>query len=189
MSKYFNGVKKDDKVYDYLYGYGRVIAVYENSCNCIVVLFNNGEQHQYDDNGFEIDIFHKKKLYKNQTLFWDELKFEKSNKPEIKLKEDYSDLVSKNRFGNSNSIGQLTKIAKLLALRDQECSASKGYVYRGKENYAYTISSFVYNTRLNRFEEFQPIKTHEFMPDKVFFKTKEDAQKICDILNSGRFEL
>ena len=184
--KYFDGIKQDDKVYDFLYGWGKVLAVYKNSCNCIIVSFNNGEQHQYDDNGFEIDISHKKKLYKNQTLFWDELKFEKPNEPEIILKEDYSDLVSKNRFGNSNSIWQLIKIAKLLALRDQECARSRGYRFqKGKINW--TIKKDLAEEKNNKW--IVTCTDYYYFPDRVYFKTEEDAQKICDILNSGRFEL
>jgi len=179
---YFDDIQIGDKVWSIEHGWGEVDEIYDNK---FVVYFGGlTGARVYDYNGH--DFYHSQI---NQTLFWDEIKFEKPKKPKIKLKEDYSECINKNYFHVNNSIEQLIRFAKLLSLRDQECKNSKRYVYRGKENYAYTISSFVYDKKHNRFEEFQPIKTHEFMPDKVFFKTKEDAQKICDILNSGRFEL
>jgi len=33
------------------------------------------------------------------------------------------------------------------------------------------------------------ITDYFYFPDRVYFKTEKDAQKICDILNENRFDL
>ena len=79
------------------------------------------------------------------------------------------------------ALQQIRLFARLLALRDQECKDSRGYNFiYGEDNYhiyknddgVYTYGDYQYNKVFT-----------------VVFKTKEDAQKICDILNSDRFNL
>ena len=76
---------------------------------------------------------------------------------------------------------QLIKFAKLLSLRDELCPDSRGHqVTKYKENWAI---HYIYDLKKWVPECF--IATEKIV---VTFKVKEDAQKICDILNEGRFE-
>lgn len=180
---YFDGVKVGNKVWDYFYGWGVVEAVYKKSCDCIIVDFN-GEQHQYNHEGYEIDKNYKHRLYRKQTLFWNEIEFELPKRPKIELKFDYSKLITCKYFKmTQSSLEQMMRYAKLLALRDQECFNSEGYFPKELDNYFYIY----FDTNLQENVVKQDNKGIGY--DIISFKTEEDAQKICDILNEGRFEL
>ena len=82
------------------------------------------------------------------------------------------------------ALKQIKRFTKLLALRDQECPNSRGYefVEGGKNNY------YIYKNNINGIWSYSYMVTN-YSPCEVFFKTEEDAQKICEILNNDRFEL
>jgi len=191
---YFNGVKVGDRVWSINYGWGEVQEVGNDYFKVYFEGINNDWYFMY--NGFRADCDI------NQTLFWDEIKFKVPKKPNIELSEvEYRiDLINEELYETKTAMNEnfnyamhrndketaekalkiIKKFSKLLALRDQECPDSRGYeftkgepnwyIYR-KENY-YLISSYSFYT-----------------PDKIYFKTKEDAQRICDILNEERFSL
>lgn len=172
---YFDGIKVGDKVWSFEFGWGEVVNVEDY----IEVLFESSPESigYYDFDGVVVD----NEGHRNQTLFWDEIKFEIPEKPALKLKNDYSDYIDKDYFGNANSMEQLIKFAKLLSLRDELCPDSRGFIFNPKiDGHAYyiTIIEGKYRTAFTNTSELTT----------VYFKTKEDAQKICDILNSKRFE-
>jgi len=175
---YFSGIKTGDIVWSFEYGWGVVIDL-NNRMDLILVRFTSA------DDTFWFDFSGKRKNGINQTLFWGEVKFEIPAKPRIELKNDYSDYIDENNFGNMNSILQLTKIARLLSLRDQECLDSRGFVPGKDDDKCYIFKDKELET--DSWVVGIPGPADEI--DKVYFKTEKDAQKICDILNSGRFEL
>jgi len=192
---YFDGIKEGDRVWDFRYGWGTVTKVDYGLSYPIIVDFDNGESDSFLFNGAP-------DKHSKQTLFWDEIKFEVPKKPKIKLKEDKyvieptlneihleCDTKSKRLgFGRNDketaekALKQIKRFARLLALRDQECPDSRGYEFKSeKENY------YVYrDERTNKYDYDIGLYWNCL---SVFFKTKEDAQKICDILNTGRFDL
>ena len=100
------------------------------------------------------------------------------------MKENYSKLIKPSAKINYTytSFEQIKRFARLLALRDQECQDSRGYEPKlGKKSYGITKEAIS--------KKFHIYETYDNCPDRVYLKTKEDAQKICDILNSGRFDL
>ena len=175
---YFSGVKTGDVVWSFEYGWGVVADVRENLFNVAFGSCDNIISIEYTYDG-------KTDNQVNQTLFWDEIKFEIPAKPRIVLENDYSDYIDENNFGNINSICQLVKVARLLALRDQECPDSRGFVPGKDDDKCYIFKDKELET--DSWTVGMPGPVDEI--DKVYFKTFEDAQKICDILNSGRFEL
>jgi len=209
---YFDGIKVGDKVYSVEFGYGEVTNI-DKFRGVIYVFFNslfkeknisNTEKYDFDGKRFiKVDLLKKAN---NQTLFWDEIKFEISEKPKIKLRENgyiifiqdnnvvtttsndkrytKSGLSRSDRETAEEALKAIKKFTKLLALRDQECENSRGYEFiKGKENY------FIYFDYSKHKKWFVDVFYHTFYPDKVYFKTEKDAQKICDILNSDKFEL
>lgn len=78
---------------------------------------------------------------------------------------------------------QIKLFTKLLALRDQECPDSRGYIpQKGNKKY------FIYkNIEDELYYTKNACNTYE--PDKIYFKNKEEAEKICNILNSNEFDL
>jgi hypothetical protein len=196
---YFEGVKTGDRVWSFEFGWGEVTKI-EGSFYPIFVEFNSVDKVSwYDYEG-------KKESRVKQTLFWDEVKFEIPKRPKIKLKEDkYLICLKENRVvtmfdyrGVKTGIGrndretaekalkQIKKFAKLLALRDQECEDSRGYEFNESKN-NWTIKKDLAEEYDKQFVT--SVTDYYYFPDRVYFKTEEDAQKICDILNSGRFDL
>ena len=191
---YFDGIKKGDRVWDFRYGWGTVKSINAEEYPIVVFFPEFGYHKSYDFNG-------KTCKYLNQTLFWDEIKFEVPKKPKIKLKEDKyvieptlneihleCDTKSKRLgFGRNDketaekALKQIKRFARLLALRDQECYNSRG------TDFAYRNSYHIYYN--GEEEKYMPYKAYSFILGSIYFKTEEDAQKICDILNSGRFDL
>ena len=178
---YFDGIKVGDRVWDCAYGWGVVTKIQEKMGYPIVVEFSDCLKDEYNYNGFIV-------MAKNQTLFWNEVKIEPPKKPKpqkIELKNDYIEIVRRGVTDDSKiqfeSYKQLCKTAKLLALRDQECPDSRGYKFeKNKDNCFIKYSNGVWGV----------IATHiNYIPSLVYFKTRKDAQKICDILNSGKFDL
>jgi len=192
---YFDGIKIGDRVWSFEYGWGTVKELIYNSPYPIGVVFDN---EQYET--FTLDGKIEKSC--NQTLFWDEIKFEIPKKHKIKLKEneyfidlEISEVVNGCKYAGYGSglrrddketaekaLKQIKNFMRLLALRDQECPNSRGYEFKlGERNYCL----------------FKKEETGEYDYDNsyncnylgVYFKTEEDAQKICDILNYGRFDL
>ncbi len=193
---YFDGIKVGDKVWSFEHGWGIVKELVYNLPYPIGVLFNNNQYETFTLDG-------KKEQFCNQTLFWDEIKFEIPTRPKAELKEckyliDLSNCkVSKNMpIGCEDKIGlfrndketakkalkQIKRYTRLLALRDQECLDSRGY------EFVYGLEQFVIFRNLNKIYSIKPTK-HIYSPTDIYFKTKEDAKKICDVLNSGRFDL
>ena len=195
----FDGVKIGDKVWDFVYGCGEVVSFIDDDDYPIVVKFNNTIE------SYTLDGRPNKKS--NQTLFWGKIKYEIPEKPKIELKEkaflidllqdyiaNYSNYKIENAWTKNGlmrndkltaelALKQIKRFVKLLALRDQECISSREYEFRkGKDNYfiSYSIRDGAW--------DYSYVSGH-YEPDKVYFKTKEDAQKICDILNSGKFDL
>ncbi len=197
---YFDGVKIGDKVWSFEFGWGTVKELIYNSPYPIGVVFDN---EQYET--FTLDGKVEKSC--NQTLFWNEVKFEVPKKTKLELKEykylvDLSNCkISKVKpIGCEDKIGlfrndeetakkalkQIKRYTRLLALRDQECPDSRGYVFKyEKQNW------YIYKQNCGSDSERYEVHYSEFdcLPCCIYFKTKEDAQKICDILNSGRFDL
>ena len=178
--KYFYGIKVNDKVWSFEFGWGNVIEINKDLMYPIVVGFYPSEYREtYDYNGRSMDKV-------NQTLFWDEIKFDIPEKPKIKLKNNYDEYIKEPEIAEASysgkSISQLRKIAKLLALRDQECKDSRGYEMAKWE------PNWIIHYNVN-FEKWFPKYSMITKKIAVYFKTEEDAQKICDILNSDRFIL
>jgi hypothetical protein len=193
---YFDGIKVEDRVWSFEYRYGKVIELnsdfFEVEFDCCLERYNfDGVRYDYDNC--------------NQTLFWDKIEIKTSQKHKIKLKEEeYKiDLVDEDIYFSNGSLDvgtqneyalhrcdkdiakkalkQITMFIRLLALRDQECEESRGYYFQyGEINWFIEI-----NENGNYFIE----KEQFFNKNTVYFKTEEDAQKIADILNSGRFDL
>jgi len=201
----FKNVKIGDKVWDFIYGYGKVIDIENDSLYPIVVKFKNFIG-LFNKNGIKIN-------FENQTLFWDEIKFEIPKRPKIKLKkgkylidlnddtiyendkfidylyEEYSKengLVRNNKALAENVLKQIKKFTRILALRDQECIYSRGYEFiKGGDNWIikYDFAEEENNRWVTAYTDYY------YFPDRIYFRTEEDAQKICDILNEGRFKI
>ncbi len=176
---YFDGIKVNDKVWSFEFGWGNVIEINKDLMYPIVVGFYPSEYREtYDYNGRSMDKV-------NQTLFWDEIKFDIPEKPKIKLKNNYDEYIKEPEMAEASysgkSIDQLRKIARLLALRDQECSNSRGYEFKNNANNFYIFED----------DNFYNYSIHPVgkICTCIYFKTKDDVQKICNILNSGRFNL
>ena len=201
---YFDGIKVGDRVWDFERGFGKVVAIWSDS---FTVQFENyghlGRTYTFDGVKYE--------CYKcRQSLFWDEVKFEIPQRPKIELNEwryvidlviensilelddkteliDYIYAVNNGLARNDKetaekALKQIKKFTRLLALRDQECQDSRGYEPKlGKKSYGITKEAIS--------KKFHIYETYDNCPDRVYFKTEEDAKKICDILNSRKFDL
>ena len=207
---YFDNVKLGYRVWSFEYSWGTVIKLE----NCyFVVNFDNKDigsvRYTFDGKKFGDST-----ASINRTLFWDEVKIEIPEKPKIELKEkeyfidfahgwklcpycvkhtDGYDKEYKTYLANAGltrndkevaqqALNQIKRFTRLLALRDQECPNSRGFNPR-KNELKFAIT---YDVDEGMYLSFN---MYNFMPDKVYFKTKEDAERICDILNSGRFML
>ena len=152
---YFDGVKAGDKVWDFVYGWGKVIEVTKHINYPIKVSFD-GFNITYNTEGYQENVI-------NQTLFWDKIKFKIPKKPRKKLNEKKylidldegavgaSDEFINYRIGSESkenglfrddrktaekTLNAIKKFTKLLALRDQECPDSRGYNFEpGEKNY------------------------------------------------------
>ena len=201
---YFEGIKKGDRVWDFEYGWGTVVKVEKDIFR---VCYDFGDWNDYDFNGKK--VFDKRTDKRDQTLFWGEINFDIPEKPKIELMEDgylicLNDNIIDNdidfvdpRVGDSSidngmfredretaekALKQIRSFTRLLALRDQECIDSRGYSFKeGNKNY---YIHFV--NADNKYKISEHTYTNTF---QVYFKTEKDAQKICDILNSGKFIL
>jgi hypothetical protein len=194
---YFNTIKIGDKVWSFEYNWGKVIGIIENE----EILVDFAQEDlciiKYDFNGIKIN------KGTNQTLFWNEIKFEIPNKPKIELVENkYILEPTLNRvdiecnskakrlgFGRNDietavkAIKLIKNFTRLLALRDQECPDSRGYEPNGEDYYTvyFDFNNKKHTYNINYYYNYNYID--------VPLKTKEDAQKICAILNEGRFSL
>jgi len=201
---YFDGIEVGEKVWDFVFGDGKVVELTEDVF--IVDFTNNSHTETYYCDG--------KRCYCdkcNQTLFWSEINFKTPKRPEIEFKErKYSidlklDKIYKTKEENYNSspsnglyvnglfrnnietaeiaLKQIKKFTRLLALRDQECPDSRGYEFvKGERNYMIVYDETDKIFKIDTYSDLNQL-------DKIWFATQEDAQKICDILNDGRFEL
>ena len=194
---YFDGITKGDRVWDFAYGWGTIVEIEKDTFR---VYYDSGDWNDYDFDGTK--VFDKRTDKRNQTLFWDKINFDIPENPKIHLLEiTYNIEISTNQVNKGASINdknaglarkdketakkvlkQIRSFTRLLALRDQECSNSRGYeMIKLKPNW--TIQ---YNFNL---EKWLPEYSTSSKKITVYFKTEEDAQKICDILNSNRFDL
>ncbi len=208
---YFDGIKIGDNIWSSEYGDVEVREVNENFI--IVKYFDNDMnicRSYYDLEGYRLHPHTLKRQTKNQTLFWDKIKFEIPKKPKIKLKEckylidpmNYNMVVEiedeiellnydsaiENGFNRDDretakkALKQIKRYTRLLALRDQECPDSRGFEFTPKEkNYCLL--------RKEETGEYDYCCNREWSYLGVYFKTEEDAQRVCDILNSGKFDL
>ena len=202
---YFDGIKPGDKVWSFEFGWGEVFNVDKEN---FVVEFNGPYYAIYNYDGKKCCC----ENCKNQTLFWGKIEFKIPEKPKIKLNEcDYLIDLNDNTVDNDEdfvnyligdfsqknglfrddketaekALKQIKKFTRLLALRDQICPNSRGYEFvEGECNWIVK-----YNPFRNEEPKWVTSWTKYYSPDRVYFKTEEDAQKICDILNSGRFDL
>jgi len=85
------------------------------------------------------------------------------------------------------AIKQIKMFLRLLAIRDAECPNSRGYEFR----YSHGATNFSIIKNLDHdYWCLDNSNAYRYCsPTKVYFKTKEDAEKICDILNSQKFNL
>jgi len=218
---YFDGVKTGDKVWHFEYGWGKVKNLLKasdldnqnfNINNDFGLIEVNFDNIYFGCGFFDFDgvAFYSNG---NQTLFWDEVKFEIPKPPKIKLKEDvfiiqpewgyiepthlFENKAVKDAIKNGLTrddkeiaekvLGQVGRFARLLALRDQECPDSREYEFvEGGNNWTIKKDSFA---EKNNGQWVTSITNYYYFPDRVYFATEEDAQRICDILNSGRFDL
>ena len=204
---YFDGVKVGDRVWDFKYGWGRILYIDEDAlAKSLKVTFDRWDRDEFIwytlDGKADRDF--------NQTLFWDKVEFEIPKPPKIELGEnkyliDLDDSAVDNdedfinmRMGPysqenglfrndeetaDKALKAIKRFTKLLALRDQECPNSRGYEFRGGED-NWFIS---YSIRDNKWD--YEYASNYYEADKVYFKTSDDAQKVCSILNSGKFSL
>ena len=169
---YFDGIKVGNEIWTVLNGWEKVRYINEWS------LWTN--YNEYDLDGFLLDE-DGERISKKQVAFWDKIEFEIPQRPKIRLKNDYRKIFN-DKLGCEiplTSFNQLIRFAKLLALRDELCPDSKGYEFT-ESNSNYTI----YES-----DKFKIVDQYYYEPDRVYFANKEDAEKICNILNEGRFEL
>jgi len=203
---YFDGIKVGDRVWSFDFGWGEVEEIKEEKY--ILVVFKDEYEHiidygYYNFDGQKIDNITNFKESLNQVLFWDEVKFEIPKRPKIELKETEwkinlnddclefrneiapdvrNGLTRNDKETAEKALKQIKKFAKLLALRDQECQDSRGYEPKiGKKSYGITKEAIS--------KKFHIYETYDNCPDRVYFKAEEDAKKICDILNSRKFDL
>ena len=209
---YFEGIKVGDRVWSLVYGWGVVTEVNPEDKYAQFRV-------KYDVGGSDYFNYDGKYAYDSKTrqvLFWSKVKLENTEKPEkIELEvQNYlinlgrpsievDDVTSnikiegEDEFYNYAHYGlmrndystadkareEIIKFARLLALRDQECPNSRGYKFEKGEDNHY----LVYYTHENCWYVYTAIRAYQ--PGTVYFKTHEDAQKIADILNEGRFTL
>ena len=212
---YFDGVKTGDKVWHFEYGWGKVKNLLKasdldnqnfninNDFDLIEVNFDN---IYFGCGYFDFDgvAFYSNG---NQTLFWDEVKFEIPKKPKIKLKEDNfiiqfyynkveeldkpvelgylktNGLTRNNKETAEKAFEAIRRFTRLLALRDQECHDSRGFEFEQSKGRKWRIE---FDTVEEEYYVTGDIVSKRF---DVYFKTEEDAKKICDILNSRKFDL
>jgi len=208
---YLDGIKIGDRVWSFDYGWGKAIKIYSNF-NKKLTIDEYFVTIQFDKHNIYLDCDDTKtytfdgtavdRKTANQTLFWDEIKFEVPKKPKIELEEGNfsidiqlegiirytSKLFAKNGLTRTDkniaikALKQIKKFTRLLALRDQECEDSRGYEYTiRKDNFIviFDRETKEYGWEINFNWDYLG----------VYFKTEADAQKICDILNAGRFDL
>ena len=201
---YFDEIKVGDKVWSLLHGWGTVVKLYKGYFEV---------NYKYI-NGFDFYTLDGKYVRNNnmaQILFWDEIKFEIPQKQKIELKEskyrvdvDYNKITKLNldidlytitinngltrndKETAEQALEQIKRFTKLLALRDQECEDSRGYEFKyGGRNY-YIYKDYSNAKKHYTFSEYYNANEDFFT---VYFATIEDTQKICDILNKGKFDL
>lgn len=85
MNRTFENAKVGDKVWDFIYGWGNIINVIEDSPFPIMADFGNGRtiSYEFDGKSYDTDI--------NPRLFWDEIKFEIPEKP-LNLEDELKNL-------------------------------------------------------------------------------------------------
>jgi len=200
--RYFDDVKIGDEVFDFAHGWGKVIMSSEVGIG--VVFSDNKKVFNYDYNGVLFDA-------KNQTLFWDEIKFnfpkqkgivlEKgeilidvfmNDVVDLEIYEDDSEMINiatTNGFTRNdelvatNALESIKKYTRLLNLRDQECEDSCDYYHDDNTEDYYIF----YDYDKQKYDYKYDFKNNNFM--NIMFKTEDDAKEICDILNKKKFIL
>jgi len=203
---YFDDVKIDDRVWSFEYDWGEVSFIgnesfkvdFPNSILTYIYSFEGVLLNILNGWGENIDI----DLPEKQTLFWNEIKYKIPEKSRTELKEGAfsidiqlngvvrhtSKLFAKSGLTRVDedtarrAVKQIKKFTRLLALRDQECPNSKGYEFiSGNNNWC-----IYFNYLSNKYTYKNSLYEKDII---IYFKTKEDAELICNILNSGRFDL
>ena len=83
---YFDGIKEGDRVWDFIYGEGKVYEIEDADdieSYVINVKFKSGLKESYNLNGRRFTC-----PSCNQSLFWDKVKFDIPERPKIELKEN-----------------------------------------------------------------------------------------------------
>jgi len=207
---YFTGIKVNDKVWSFDFGWGRVEEVTKNSFYVkFDTMKNMYNRRRYCFNGIECNFNNMK----NQTIFWDEFIFDIPTKPKIPLQvkqyqihlndnyhgselvdieikqqgeDEFYDIANHGLMRDDIDIAyfayrQIKQFSRLLALRDQECINSKGYKFILNKTNWYIVN--------NGKQFLIYADDSHYSLCKIYFKTKEDAQYICDILNNEQFDL
>jgi len=194
-----------DKVWDFVFGEGKVTALSTKYFIVNFIDYSSSDKEYFTYNGKNYEPVLSRE-YGNQSLFWSKIEFKDNGKPKIELKEkkclvdltqwvvyDENETLQKSdgallsMFRDDINVAvktlkHLTKHSRLLALRDQECSDSKGYEFvEGKNNHFIFFDSKGNKWDTDYYSYLNALN--------VYFKTKEDAQRVCGILNDGRFEL
>ena len=95
--KIFIDAKEGDRVWDFLFGWGTVIGIYEDENHLpIEVMF------EFEDRTHSYGLDGKRYAARNQTLFWDEIKFEIPKKP-FDLEVELRKLEVKEFIDNENN--------------------------------------------------------------------------------------
>jgi len=185
---YFDDVKIGDKVYDLVYGWGKIHTIEDD---LFWVEFNIGIETTYSFDG--------KNMYRdniNQTLFWDEIQFTIPEPPkkEYKFKSfkgqyalDIPEALEnvKGNFSITFNIGlyrhtkeqveaslERNKKANRLEMLVYDIQEEVGgdyYVYRKGNKWEYNNGSSYY--------------------PEVVLMYKETAKRVCEILNNGEYKL
>jgi len=203
---YFDDIKVGDRVWDFEHRYGKVVDIKDNKK--IKVKFDNRFTNEYDFDGK--NIYYNPK-YVNQRLFLDEINFELPQKPKVELRENkyliclndniidddkefidarISDYTIENGLTRDDAdiatkaLKQITKYTKLLALRDQECKDSRGFIPSINKKYY-----IIYKEKDGVKNEYVADWNKGVISQEVPFATKKDAEHICFLLNNKQFKL
>ena len=93
----FHNAKVGDRVWDYLYGWGTIKKTNFDIDYPILVKYDNEDNHE----SFTYEGF-KNLIYKNPTLFWNEIKFETPEKP-FNLENELKQLEIKEFVSNEDN--------------------------------------------------------------------------------------
>jgi len=178
---YFNKVKEGDKVWDFQYGWGNVIEIYPDYFKVkFKSIYEDTFIDYYSYNGKRYIVIHER-TYGNQILFWREINYTIATLDDLKLLNAYPKYLNIDNLNTKESLKQLFELNKVLSLREQECIDSKQYQFtKGKDNW------YIY---FNDIEDVYDVNNSKYINVfTIYFKTKEDAKKVCYLLNMEEFK-